>query len=312
MRGAAARPARARRARRRRRPTTRSSSTSPRSSASPNVVRDPLAVLRRQRRDAARRASPWRARQPSRRRLLYASTSEVYAGALRARHAVVPHARGQPAHGRPARRARAPAYMLAKIYGEAMCHQARVPFTIVRPHNVYGPRMGMAHVIPELLQRAHAAPDGDELSWRPSTTGARSASSTTRSSCSGASPPRRRPRAARSTSASSAPEVTMRRARRHWSRTAVGKRLEIVPRPTTPGSPPRRCPDMTRTHRLIGDAAARGPCGRAPAHLRLVPAHAFAPERRRRPRSDALSRARPPPCAPAHAVTDRRCCVAPA
>jgi nucleoside-diphosphate-sugar epimerase len=29
-----------------------------------------------------------------------------------------------------------------------------LPFVIVRFHNVYGPRMGMEHVIPELLQRA--------------------------------------------------------------------------------------------------------------------------------------------------------------
>ena len=35
--------------------------------------------------------------------------------------------------------------------------------TVVRPHNVYGPRMGLAHVIPELLQRAHDAEDGGRL-----------------------------------------------------------------------------------------------------------------------------------------------------
>jgi nucleoside-diphosphate-sugar epimerase len=34
--------------------------------------------------------------------------------------------------------------------------------------------------------------------------------------------------------------------------TAVGKRLEIVSGPETPGSPARRCPDMTRTRRLTG------------------------------------------------------------
>ena len=46
-------------------------------------------------------------------------------------------------------------YMLSKIYGEALCRYSGLPFTIVRPHNVYGPRMGMAHVVPELLDRAH-------------------------------------------------------------------------------------------------------------------------------------------------------------
>ena len=44
-------------------------------------------------------------------------------------------------------------YMLSKIVGEVMCQHCGVPFTIFRPHNIYGPRMGMAHVIPELLRR---------------------------------------------------------------------------------------------------------------------------------------------------------------
>ncbi len=46
-------------------------------------------------------------------------------------------------------------YMLSKIYGEALCQQANVPFTIVRPHNFYGPRMGLSHVIPELLKKVY-------------------------------------------------------------------------------------------------------------------------------------------------------------
>ena len=41
--------------------------------------------------------------------------------------------------------------MMSKIYGEAMCYHSKIPFTIIRPHNIYGPRMGRAHVIPELF-----------------------------------------------------------------------------------------------------------------------------------------------------------------
>jgi nucleoside-diphosphate-sugar epimerase len=44
-----------------------------------------------------------------------------------------------------------------------MCHHAGVPLTILRPHNVYGPRMGLDHAIPEHLQRAHAADPGARL-----------------------------------------------------------------------------------------------------------------------------------------------------
>ena len=44
--------------------------------------------------------------------------------------------------------------MLSKIYGEAMCHFSSIPFTILRPHNIFGERMGMSHVIPELTKKA--------------------------------------------------------------------------------------------------------------------------------------------------------------
>ena len=45
--------------------------------------------------------------------------------------------------------------MLSKIYGEAMCQLSGLPFTILRPHNFYGPRMGLSHVIPELCKKVH-------------------------------------------------------------------------------------------------------------------------------------------------------------
>lgn len=41
-------------------------------------------------------------------------------------------------------------YMLSKLYGEYLTMFSKVPFTIFRPHNFYGPRMGMSHVVPEL------------------------------------------------------------------------------------------------------------------------------------------------------------------
>ncbi len=51
-------------------------------------------------------------------------------------------------------------YMLSKIYGEAMCIHSNLPVTIIRPHNFYGPRMGLSHVIPELLKQAHETKNG--------------------------------------------------------------------------------------------------------------------------------------------------------
>jgi nucleoside-diphosphate-sugar epimerase len=48
-------------------------------------------------------------------------------------------------------------YAAAKIHGEVLvingCQQYGVPFSIIRYHNVYGPRMGDKHVVPDFLNR---------------------------------------------------------------------------------------------------------------------------------------------------------------
>lgn len=48
-------------------------------------------------------------------------------------------------------------YAASKILGEVAvinaCRSARVPFTIIRYHNTYGPRMGDKHVVPDFLER---------------------------------------------------------------------------------------------------------------------------------------------------------------
>src|SRR5262249_42666036 len=102
-------------------------------------------------------------RQTDLRRLIFPSTSEVYAGTLQYFGMPFPTPETTPLTVTDLAQPRT-SYMLSKIYGEALCHHADVPFTIVRPHNVYGPRMGMAHVIPELLKRAYQAPTGGRLS----------------------------------------------------------------------------------------------------------------------------------------------------
>jgi nucleoside-diphosphate-sugar epimerase len=43
--------------------------------------------------------------------------------------------------------------MLSKIYCEAMCIHSNLRYLILRPHNIYGPRMGYSHVIPELIKK---------------------------------------------------------------------------------------------------------------------------------------------------------------
>ena len=99
-------------------------------------------------------------RQPRLQRFVFASTSEVYAGSLELGMLPIPTPEDTPLAVAPLDQPRT-SYMLSKIYGEAMVRQAGLPFTIVRPHNFYGPRMGMSHVIPQLLERAYrAAPGG--------------------------------------------------------------------------------------------------------------------------------------------------------
>jgi len=44
-------------------------------------------------------------------------------------------------------------YLLSKIAGEYLAHFSGLPYLIFRPHNIYGPRMGNSHVVPELINR---------------------------------------------------------------------------------------------------------------------------------------------------------------
>lgn len=186
-------------------------------------------------------------------RFVFASTSEVYAGSLQYLDMPVPTPEGTPLaltdldHPRTS-------YMLSKIYGEAMCLHSGLPVTIVRPHNVYGPRMGMSHVIPELLQRTDAARPGTELTVY--------------------SPEHKRtfchiddavallkalvtsPAASGETFNLGAPgpEVEMAELARLIIAT-VDKPLRLEPGSTSPGSPTRRCADMSKASKFTGVTA---------------------------------------------------------
>lgn len=89
--------------------------------------------------------------------LFFASTSETYAGGVAAGHVPVPTPEAVPL-GVPDVAAPRFAYAASKILGEAaVIHTARargLRAVIGRFHNVYGPRMGADHVIPELSLRA--------------------------------------------------------------------------------------------------------------------------------------------------------------
>src|SRR5262249_28677531 len=94
--------------------------------------------------------------------LLFTSTSEVYAGSAFHLDPPFPTPEDTLLALPPLSEPRT-SYMLSKIYGEAMLMHAGVPYTVVRPHNVYGPRMGLAHVVPQLLEKAHWSSDGGAI-----------------------------------------------------------------------------------------------------------------------------------------------------
>ena len=192
----------------------------------------------------------WASRQTDLQRLVFASTSEVYAGTLRhfalplPTPEVTPLALTDLGHPRTS-------YMLSKIYGEALCHQSGLPFTIFRPHNIYGPRMGLAHVIPELLQKAHRASDGDEFEVF--------SVDHRRAFCFIGDAVEMIVRASEAPDGAGQTlnlgnqdaEVSIGELVQVILDT-VGKRLRMSPQPATPGSPARRCPDMTQTQALTG------------------------------------------------------------
>tara|TARA_A100001015_G_scaffold318816_1_gene439812 strand:- start:2010 stop:2966 length:957 start_codon:yes stop_codon:yes gene_type:complete len=91
-------------------------------------------------------------KQKKLKKFFFTSTSEVYAGALSAGLLKFPTKENQLIALGNFDSSRG-TYMLSKIYGEVMCHFSRLPYIIIRPHNIYGERMGMSHVIPELIKK---------------------------------------------------------------------------------------------------------------------------------------------------------------
>jgi UDP-glucuronate decarboxylase len=101
--------------------------------------------------------------------LCFSSSSETYAGtaaALDPGSLPLPTPEDVPLCVADPSQPRA-AYAVSKIAGEALCHRYAAAhgwrLRIVRFHNVYGPRMGFDHVIPQLIQRIHRRQDPFEI-----------------------------------------------------------------------------------------------------------------------------------------------------
>ena len=208
-----------------------------------NVMRAAYAVLDRNMRLTAE-AIRYVQAQATPPRFVFLSTSEVYAGSLP--HGLLPFPTPETAPlVLPDLAEPRSSYMLSKLYGEAMCRHAGIPFTIVRPHNVYGSRMGHAHVIPQLMRRAHAAPEGGTLTIH--------SPSHQRTFCHVSDAVRWLEALAQHPDAEGGtfnlgvtqPEVSIAQLADAVCAT-VGRTLTLVPLDDTPGSPLRRCPDVSR------------------------------------------------------------------
>jgi len=193
-------------------------------------------------------------RQKNLKRFLYPSTSEVYAGTLEHFELPIPTPEETPLAITELPRPRT-SYMLSKISGECLCHYSGIPYTIFRPHNVYGPRMGLVHVIPGQLQKAFEASDGEKVAV-PSEHQTRTfcfvedaidilIGMMTAKECAGEV----------LNLGAEQPEVTIGEVASVCHRT-VGRNVQILGEDPPPGSPARRAPDMAKTTRLTGLAAS--------------------------------------------------------
>lgn len=213
-----------------------------------NVIDAPDRVLRTNV-DALHAVLDVASKQPRLERLVFPSTSEVYAGTLSTYGLPFPTPEDVPLAVPDVRDARA-SYMVSKIYGEAVVSHSGLPTTIVRPHNVYGPRMGNSHVVPQLLQRISRADGGQVVVHSPAHR---------RTFCHIDDAVEYLVRLMVEPSAVGRtvnlgvqdPEVTMRELAELLVG-VVGARAELVDGDVHPGSPERRRPDTTLLRSLTG------------------------------------------------------------
>ena len=92
-------------------------------------------------------------------RFIYTSSSEVYAGAESVGALKIPTSETVPVVFSQPTNVRF-SYGASKFMGEVLCinfaEKFDLPTTVIRYHNIYGPRMGNKHVIPEFIMRIKA------------------------------------------------------------------------------------------------------------------------------------------------------------
>ena len=179
---------------------------------------------------------------------IFSSTSEVYAGSLENNLLEIPTPEDSLIVLSDNQKPRT-SYMLSKIYGEAMCIHSSIPYLILRPHNIYGPRMGMSHVIPQLIEKAYKEINNGKLNVY--------SLEHTRTFCYVADAVEQMYALIMNTKSRNQvynigcqfPEITIEELSNKIVK-LIGKKLTLNSLGTIEGSPSRRCPDMSYTNAM--------------------------------------------------------------
>lgn len=184
-------------------------------------------------------------------KFFFSSTSEVYAGTQRHFGIDVPTEEDIPLTIADIKSTRS-TYMLTKIFGEASCFnfgkKFNIPFTIGRYHNVYGPRMGFLHVVPETFIKIYR--DTDVKVASPGHT---------RAMCYVDDAVNMTIRACEKEDlngevvniGNSSEEISMK-ALTEITAEVMGREINIIELGDTPGSPVRRCPKTDKIESYTG------------------------------------------------------------
>lgn len=184
-------------------------------------------------------------------RFVFSSTSEIVAGTQEHFGITVPTKEdvplclGMPSEGRST-------YLLSKALGESACityqNTHGIPCTIVRYFNVYGPRMGFQHVIPELFIKIMAQDEVEVFS--PTHTRAfcyvDDAVDATLACAFSPTTSNEIINIGNSSQEISIKDLVLTVAE------VLGKTIKIKDGQDTKGSPPRRCPDTSKLEKLTG------------------------------------------------------------
>lgn len=85
-------------------------------------------------------------------KIIFFSTSEVYSPAIKKKIAKFPLKENTELFISKKTLPR-DSYYISKLFGEKIMEFSGFQYLILRPHNIYGPRMGHSHVIPELIRK---------------------------------------------------------------------------------------------------------------------------------------------------------------